>query len=297
MYAINEKPLEGGFIPSTVLRGADAFDYGRSLTISGDTNTSGDNYNIRQILDRFSRNNMKPYIFQAQLGDDRWGLLTIGPHLNSKGIPQFKRVSTEVITTSASLQAGFTEYVKNLDGISKKKVNAEVAKVRRKISQTAILTEARIETLKKYAQAKVTLDALGEITTELDVHGTDQVHKIQNKVAKKMLDDIYSYFNSNNMQAHFKEFYDNLIRESNKLTKSWFKNATDLKGKVTYEPLSTEFMYGKAWDGPLKKYLGVWNSPTEDTWKTGGTGHNFSIAPLLESRRALSSNLNVNKSD
>jgi len=240
---------------------------------------------------------MKPYLFQAQLADDRWGLLTIGPIINNAGIPQFERKGTEVITTSASLQAGYTEYLKNIDGISKTTVTAEVTKVKRIISQHLILTEARIETLDKYAQARVTLDTLGQITTELDIRGTDQVHKIQNTVAKKMLDDIYSYFNSNNMQASFAEFYDKLIRASNDLTKDWFKNASKLTGNVTGQPLSTEFMYGKAWNGPLKKYLGVWNSPDEDTWKTGGTGHNFSIAPLLESRRALSSNLNVNKSD
>jgi len=297
MYALNEEPLEGGFMPTTVLREGEAFDYARLITTTGgDTNTLGDNYNIRQILDRFARNNMKPYLFQTQLADDRWGLLTIGPIINNAGIPQFERKGTEVITTSASLQAGYTEYLKNIDGISKKTVTAEVTKVKRVINQNLVLTEARIETLDKYAQARVTLDTLNQITTELDIRGTDQVHKIQNTVAKKMLDDIYSYFNSNNMQASFAEFYDKLIRASNDLTKDWFKNSSKLTGNVTGQPLSTEFMYGKAWNGPLKKYLGVWNSPDEDTWKTGGTGHNFSIAPLLESRRALSSNLNVNKS-
>ena len=297
MYALNEEPLEGGFIPTQVLRGGDAFDYARSIaTTSGDTNRQSDNYNIRQILDRFARNHMKPYLFQRQLGPDRWGLLGIVPDINRQGIPQFKRGTTSVVTTSASLQAGFTEYMKGLDGVSKTDVSKEVAKVKRLVNQDVVLTEARIKTFEKYSQAKVSLDTTGQIQTVLSVDGPDQVHKIQNIVAKKMLADIEAYFKGAEMQGRFKEFYENLLAVSNQLTKVWFRNSATLVGKVTGQPLSEEFKYGKAWDGPLKKYLGVWNSPTENTWKGSGKGYNFSVAPILESRRALSSNLDIKSS-
>ena len=48
--------------------------------------------------------------------------------------------------------------------------------------------------------------------------------------------------------------------------------------------ISEEFLYGKHWKGPRKKYFGVWNAPNEDTWK-GGRGYNMSMSPVMEARR------------
>ena len=297
MYSMNEGVLDSGFLPTQALRGADSFDYARSIaTTAGDTNSLSDNYNIRQILDRFARNNMKPYIFQAQLAPDRWGMVAIVPKINAKGIPQFARGATSVVTTSANLQAGFTSYLKTLDGISKQEVTKHVAKVKRIVNQQIVLTKERIATLEKYSSAMTSLDVAGNITTVLNTDGPDQVHKIQNLVAGKMLADIKSYFKGAEMQGRFKDFYEKLLIASNSLTQSWFRNSSTLVGKVTGQPLSDEFKYGKAWDGPRKKYIGVWSSPTEDTWKGSGKGYNFSVAPILEARRALSSNLDIQSS-
>ena len=295
-YAQFEEPLESGFMPTKALAGADSFDYARSIaTTRGDTNTHSDNYNIRQILDRFARNSMKPYVFQAQFGSDRWGLTVITPHLEN-GIPQFSRGTTQIIATSKDMLTGYTKYVSDLKTTDSIKVAAEAAKVKRIIRETAVLTEARIATLEKYSNALTQINANGEIETYLSTDGPDQVHKIQIDVANKLKKDIDAYFNSAPMQGRFKEFYNNLIVVSNQLTKAWFRNSASIVGRVTGEPISEEFKYGKAWDGPRKKYLGVWSSPNENTWKGDGTGYNFSVAPVLESRRDLSSNLNIKSS-
>ena len=112
--------------------------------------------------------------------------------------------------------------------------------------------------------------------------------KVQNFVAKKLLADLTEYFSTNTMKGQFAHVYNMLLQESNKLTRSWFSASSHLRGKVTFQPLSTEFMYGKAWNGPRKKYLGVWSSPTEDTWRGNDEGYNFSISPMMESRRQMS---------
>jgi|TARA_X000001382_G_scaffold45392_1_gene30640 hypothetical protein len=291
-YANSEATLESGLMPSKALVGGQSFEYARTLATTPGGDSSSDNYNIRQILDRFARNNMKPYLFQAQFSSDRWGLTVITPQLEN-GIPQFSRGTTAVITTSKDMMTGYTRHVSNLKTTDSKKVAAEVTKVKRIIRETAVLTRARIETLGKYANALTQINADGQIETYLSTDGPDQVHKIQMKVAKKLKDDIDAYFNSAPMQGRFKEFYNNLIVVSNQLTKAWFRNSAAIVGKVTGEPISEEFKYGQAWDGPRKKYLGVWSSPTENTWKGDGMGYNFSVAPVLESRRDLSSNLNI----
>lgn len=277
-------------------RGAQSFEFARTLaTTSGDTNTHSDNYMTRQILDRFARNNMQPYVFQAQFGSDRWGMTVISPHLDN-GVPQFSRGTTEVVATSKDMLTGYTKYVSDLNTTDSKKVAAEVTKVKAAIAATAVLTEARIETLKKYSNAVTEINADGEIQTVLSEDGPDQVHKMQMEVANKLKTDIDAYFNSAPMQSRFKRFYNNLLIVSNQITKAWFRNSASIVGKVTGEPISEEFKYGKAWDGPRKKYLGVWSSPNEDTWKGGDTGYNFSVAPVLESRRVFSSNLNITSS-
>ena len=277
-------------------RGAQSFEFARTLaTTSGDTNTHSDNYMTRQILDRFARNSMTPYVFQAQFGSDRWGLTVITPHLD-KGVPQFSRGTTEVVATSKDMLTGYTKYVSDLNTTDSKKVAAEVTKVKRAVAATAILTEARIATLKKYSNAVTEINADGEIQTVLSSDGPDQVHKMQMDVANKIKTDIEAYFNSAPMQGRFKRFYNNLLTVSNQITKAWFRNSASIVGKKTEEPISEEFKYGKAWDGPRKKYLGVWSSPNEDTWKGGDTGYNFSVAPVLESRRVFSSNSNITSS-
>ncbi len=291
-YANSEATLESGLMPSKALVGGQSFEYARTLATTPGGDSSSDNYNIRQILDRFARNNMKPYLFQAQFSSDRWGLTVITPQLEN-GIPQFSRGTTAVITTSKDMMTGYARHVSNLKTTDSKKVAAEVTKVKRIIRETAVLTRARIETLGKYANALTQINADGQIETYLSTDGPDQVHKIQMKVAKKLKDDIDAYFSSAPMQGRFKEFYNNLIVVSNQLTKAWFRNSAAIVGKVTGEPISEEFKYGQAWDGPRKKYLGVWSSPTENTWKGDGMGYNFSVAPVLESRRDLSSNLNI----
>jgi len=277
-------------------RGAQSFEFARTLaTTSGDTNTHSDNYMTRQILDRFARNNMKPYVFQAQFGSDRWGMTVISPHLD-KGVPQFSRGTTEVVATSKDMLTGYTKYVSDLKITDSKKVAEKVTEAQRAIAATAVLTEARIATLEKYSNALTQINANGEIETYLSTDGPDQVHKIQLDVANKMKKDIDAYFNSAPIKSRFKKFYNNLMVVSNQLTKAWFRNSASIVGRVTGEPISEEFKYGKAWDGPRKKYLGVWSSPNENTWKGDGTGYNFSVAPVLESRRDLSSNLNIKSS-
>ena len=294
-YTTSEATLESGLMPSKALVGGQSFEYARTLATTPGGDSSSDNYNIRQILDRFARNSMKPYVFQAQFGSDRWGMTVISPHLDN-GVPQFSRGTTEVVATSKDMLTGYTKYVSDLNTTDSKKVAAEVTKVKRAIAATAVLTEARIETLKKYSNAVTEINADGEIQTVLSSDGPDQVHKMQMEVANKIKTDIDAYFNSAPMQGRFKRFYNNLLIVSNQITKAWFRNSASIVGKVTGEPISEEFKYGKAWDGPRKKYLGVWSSPNEDTWKGGDTGYNFSVAPVLESRRVFSSNLNITSS-
>tara|TARA_R110000751_G_scaffold83443_4_gene167502 strand:+ start:97 stop:1785 length:1689 start_codon:yes stop_codon:yes gene_type:complete len=282
---------EGG---APALQGTQYFEFARDLATKPGQDSKSDDYQLRQILDRAARNVMRPYIFQSQLGPDKMGLVAITPSIVAD-VPQFERGPTTVIDNASSVMEGLTEWMKIQDKDSIKKINTVVTDAKRKVRDTVILTEARIATLEKHAQAIATLEG-GQIDTVLSSDGPDQVHKIQYVIAQKMLADIDAYFKSSQMTQQFKSFYDGLIRYSNNLTKAWFRASSTLVGNVTGEPLSDEFKYGKAWNGPRKKYLGVWSSPDVDTWKGANKGYNFSVAPLLESRRSLSSNLGISSS-
>ena len=273
------------------LQGTQAFEFARSIATSPGEDSKSDDYQLRQLLDRAARNIMKPYIYQTQLGPDKVGLLAVVPSLDN-GVPQFTRGPTTVLDDAASVLEGFTAWMKEQDGIDKKKVTILTNKAKRTVRDSIVLTKDRIATLKKHTQAIVSLEAR-EIHTVVSVDGPDQVHKMQNIIAKKMLADISAYYKGATMVGRFKNFYDTLLAYSNSLTKSWFTASSKLVGKVTKQPLSDEFKFGKAWDGPRKKYLGVWSSPDENTWKGDDTGYNFSVAPILEARRALSSNLGI----
>ena len=280
-------------------QGVDAFDLGRFVTTTaGDTNTSSVNYNVRQFLDRFIRNKMKPYYFEAALGPDRFGLVEIRPTMNSARVPQFAMGAAKVITTHADLKAYMAEFMKTTSTLGAAEIQEVMDSAYTYAHTQTMLTEANIATLGKHAQAHIVLNA----TNGLDVtisqvdplnpnnrgHGYGQVFKVQNFVAKKLLADLTEYFSTNTMKGQFAHVYNMLLQESNKLTRSWFSASSHLRGKVTFQPLSTEFMYGKAWNGPRKKYLGVWSSPTEDTWRGNDEGYNFSISPMMESRRQMS---------
>ena len=52
--------------------------------------------------------------------------------------------------------------------------------------------------------------------------------------------------------------------------------------------LSEEWQFGDNAGNPRKHFLGVWNKESEDAWKgtgAGQVGYNFSISPLVTSRR------------
>ena len=82
------------------------------------------------------------------------------------------------------------------------------------------------------------------------------------------------------------------MKESNRLTQSWYRAALKLSGEKLGNPLSEEFRFGTDWkkggsgkDMNKKKYLGVWNGASTDAWRED-LGYNFSISPMMEARRA-----------
>ena len=84
-----------------------------------------------------------------------------------------------------------------------------------------------------------------------------------------------------------------MMKESNKLTKSWFDKAKKFPGDKG-RPISEEWRspaYGWNKGGTGKNYnrkkgIGVWSGKRYNAWKED-IGRNFSISPFLQSRRRL----------
>ena len=151
----------------------------------------------------------------------------------------------------------------------------------------------------KFLEARTKLDA-SNVKLRLNKVGADgqptTVHKVSLDIAQKMEKDLLARYQARTPQ--FKEWYEKMMRASNSLTRSWFNNLLNVRGHGPSDTvkagknnspasISKEFMYGKDWTGPRKKYMGVWNPPNVDTWKgvKGMRGYNMSLSPMMESRR------------
>jgi len=81
-----------------------------------------------------------------------------------------------------------------------------------------------------------------------------------------------------------------MMAAANDLTKSWYRGSSKVTG-VRGKPISEEWLaMSSGWnkgDDFKKKYIGVWSSVNENSWKDG-VGKNFTISPFMESRRQFS---------
>jgi len=119
-------------------------------------------------------------------------------------------------------------------------------------------------------------------------------------LASSLHQQIRDYYESGAMKENVKNWYEQLMEESNTLTKAWFDAQEMGKGPVVGKPnkmgttRSSEYVLGDELGNPRKHYLGVWSDAMEEkTWRgpaegsKGDVGYNFAIAPFVTSRRAF----------
>jgi hypothetical protein len=266
------------------------------------TTAGSQNYEIRQAIDRFIKNNFNPYLDQHNFSFGMGTFRRVPEWTDTKGL-QFDVSNIEgnimIFQDVRDLNTALINTAAEENSTHNTTIRAKHGKIQIEAANIAISTEARLKKVDSYIQAKTVLDAT---TGSLQLGRVDEdgmpttLHKVSTKIAEKMRKDIKARYDKKTPE--FKEWYEGMMRESNRLTKSWFNNLLNVKGHGPTDrikagknnspaSISEEFIYGADWKGPRKKYMGVWNPPTVDTWKgvKGTRGYNMSLSPMMESRR------------
>ena len=257
-------------------------------------------YELRQMLDRFIKSKMVPYLYEGPLTKTSRAITQITPTIVD-GIPQVNITDigkvTRVMMGKRSIADSLIMYYKRINTDSLSELDSMAQKARVDAAAKSISTLARLQTVGKYTTAKATLDAQNAL--EIRIGGDNAVlHKVSIDIAATLTSQIKEYYSSPAKNKQFRDWYTNLMRESNRLTQSWYRAAHKLTGEKLGNPLSEEFRFGNAWS-PIgsrnanpssygkKKYTGVWNAENQDAWKGANAryGYNFSISPMMEARR------------
>ena len=262
---------------------------------------TGMDYEIRQMLDRFIKSKMRPYLYEGPLTANSRAITQITPIVNAEGIPQVKVTDiarvTRVVKGRSSIADSLVVYYKGITGNSKSAIDTIAHKARADAAAKSISKLARLQTVGKYTTAKATLDSQNAL--QVQIGGNNAVlHKVSNDIAATLTSQLKEYYSSPAKNAQFQAWYSHLMRDSNRLTQSWYQAAKKLTGEKLGNPLSEEFRFGNQW-APIgsrsanpssygkKKYTGVWNGENQEAWKGANKryGYNFSISPMMEARR------------
>ena len=249
---------------------------------------------IRQIMGRFALNEFRPYYFEGQLSNDSFAIITLTPELHND-VPQIAQVDSTTVkieTDAATLKQGLYAFEVEIRNSDAKKVLQASKRAMIAASAMAIGTESTLESVGRYSRATVGMNAVGGLEVTVRADGESSIHKMSLDINNKLREDIEAYYSTGKMKGQFKIWYEKMIQASNSLTKKWYENSSKVVGQRG-KPLSEEWRAMSSWtkgDDFKKKYIGVWSSKNEQTWKDG-IGKNFSISPFLESRRQFSGGL------
>ena len=249
---------------------------------------------IRQIMGRFALNQFRPYYFEGQLSNDSFAIITLTPELHND-VPQIAQVDSTTVkieTDAATVKQGLYAFEVEIRNSDAKKVLQASKRAMVAASARAIGTESTLESVGRYSRATVGMNAVGGLEVTVRADGESSIHKMSLDINNKLREDIEAYYSTGKMKGQFKIWYEKMIQASNSLTKKWYENSSKVVGQRG-KPLSEEWRAMSSWtkgDDFKKKYIGVWSSKNEQTWKDG-IGKNFSISPFLESRREFSGGL------
>ena len=152
-------------------------------------------------------------------------------------------------------------------------------------SNISTATEGRVGALGSFLTTTVSQEILDGINMDVVV----KRHLRPTQIAVELAKQLEDFYTSGAMKANLRNWYDQLMEESERLTTAWMdKMPENTQGTAT---LASEYVLGDFQGNPRKKYLGVWRDKMQQTWQTtgegskGDLGYNFSIAPFVTSRR------------
>ena len=279
---------EAGVAPETAF----AFEAAReSFESNMDQRTH--HYMIRQLTDRFLINNFTGYFFQGQLTANSFGIVLLQPTMVGD-LPQLQNVTVDdvkIVSDHANIFEGLHQWgASQLSNADKAVLNAAVTRIQGRSSGHAMHQNV-IHSIDRYTSAAVSADIERNLELQIGSLGLGSIHRVSMDIATTLRREIEQHFNTPQNKTEFKNFYDKMMKESNKLTKSWFDKAKDFPGQkgrpISEEWRSPAYGWNKGGTGEnynRKKGIGVWSGKKYNAWKED-IGRNFSISPFLQSRR------------
>ena len=272
--------------------------------IGGESGT--EDYEIRQFLNRMARNSEierlnalgRPsrHVVSNQLGGNYVGFTTFYP-ARVNGIPQIgwsglgigAATRYQAVAVLGTPMGRVIEAFIAWGGNSNMLIGTSAEELAGTAAEEAVAesvsTEARLLAMGSYVGTTATVSAMGQIEPTVNWAADDVKHLTSTNIALSLSQQIQEHFSNPQVESSFQQWYRDLMEESNELTKAWHSAVGP--GPMGGYPLSTEWQFGDDAGNPHKHYLGLWNREDEDAWKGDlTTGYNFSISPMLISRRA-----------
>ena len=250
-------------------------------------------YMIRQLTDRFLINNFTGYFFQGQLTANSFGIVLLQPTMVGD-LPQLQNVTENdvvVVSDHANMFEGLHQWgASQLSSADSAVLDAAVTRIQQ-VSSGHAMHENVIHSIDRYTSAAVSADIERNLELQIGSVGLGSIHRVSMDIATTLRREIEQHFDTPQNVTQFKNFYDGMMKEANKLTKSWYDAAKAYEGlknrPISEEWRSPDYGWNKGGTGDAynrKKGIGVWSGKRYNAWK-GDIGRNFSISPFLQSRR------------
>jgi len=291
--------ISNGYSQSNSVASASQFELAKDMYNSGPAGSA--NYDLRQFINRVGRSRgmaqsvnyaLEPirHVYQVTLTPNSIGFATFYP-TTTNGIPQIGFDDKNVAVVEAldgNIINAFSSWMAS-QNMSTSHAVAEIASLaHNEANAIAVSTVDRVERLGAYKAAQVALDFENKV--QLTIRGTGgKMHLTTSEIAASLKAQVAEFYNNPQSRTNFGQWYEALFAKSNDLTKDWY-GAVGMGpvGNKQGTTLSSEWQFGDQKGNPRKHYLGVWNKESEDAWKgtgSGQIGYNFSISPLVTSRR------------
>ena len=189
----------------------------------------------------------------------------------------------------------YADHMKEVLKLSNEQLTVIHTVAKRNAANAAVAIWNRLFRMGDYIKSRVSMDAIDNIGLGVDV--TQLTHLRSTAVAQELLAQIKDYYGSGQAKSEVRQWYDQLMSESNRLTKLWYEAMPQGPPAKSYPntmgtTIGSEYVLGDTLGNPRKHYLGVWSGGVKKTWRgeaeggKGDTGYNLSISPMITSRRA-----------
>ena len=232
------------------------------------------------------------HLWSAPLSNNTAGLtwfypssVASGPYV---GAPQIGWEESHVYTISSiggDIVMGYVDWMKKQGHINPIQAANVTARAAIEAANVSVATLNRISMLE--SQIFNNPDALN-INPELSVSMSTLR---SSQIAEELGRQLSEYYESGEMKANLRQWYEELMLESDRITNVWKAAMSQISNTMGSSNLHREYIIGDELGNPRKHYLGVWGDIMEPTWKgvgegsKGDIGHNLSIAPFITSRR------------